>query len=520
MKSLGNFEIDQYGTFNLNENIFTGSAFLPALGQASTHYTLKGNFKCDMLYNTTPTPKGYTPARYGGDCDFTFSPIVYMPETVLNASLIYLFYQGMKLFNGDEVDGKGFSQPKLTATPVSLTNNFAPLLFEGDLVEIIDRSGVLPPTKSGIKLEGINLKSPKLFCVMQDGELRAPNAINIVSIGSSAITYNPDNSFNFLDAITGQNIEVAPYGELGVGILRDVLISCQVEKWDAVVGYITTMEYMSVDLIFSTLFMFDTFEHTLNFSELNNDLNIDLFSIGNQGDTPNALNVINYLDSKTIKGVFYFAENGSGVNYSIEAGVIKSKTYVGLISPLNYQRNAGNTLGIFNFCSGVDIGDQNHLIITKQNLEAIEPNTTGENQERIILEDNLLDDFPLLACFSDGAYTVILGGAENNKSFAYFCLRDGGGYYPLDLSEIVPVGGWVEYGSYLNGVLTIGYYPSIDDYPDPDVDPPPLLYAMITTIPIAAPVQRVVLDFRKLNLSFLPCTTTCMAKGGITSKVY
>lgn len=58
-------------------------------------------------------------------------------------------------------------------------------MLETDRAEIIDRSGILPPKYSSYLLEGIHLKSPKLFTVMEDGELRSPTAINIAGVGGS-----------------------------------------------------------------------------------------------------------------------------------------------------------------------------------------------------------------------------------------------------------------------------------------------------------------------------------------------
>lgn len=526
MKKLGDFEIDQIKEFDLGENILTGSAFLPTISDAKEHYTLNGNFKCALMYDPADTrDEFYQPISTGGKCDFSFTPEIvmgYLTNPVENAQFIYLLYPGLKTFTGETVDNKGWSQPIVNCSYTSLNNNFSPSMLETDRAEIIDRSGILPPKYSSYLLEGIHLKSPKLFTVMEDGELRSPTAINIAGVGGSFFSYRPDTEVTFYDAIENKNKTLSPVGSVGLTILRDVIVHVNYEEYNAATeSYITRTGQLILDLYFNMQFKFNFYNYNLTLSELNNDLEIDIFSEGNQGLTINNLNVINYESKNTFTGVFYFSENGVGVYLKYVDGVREDYKFVPFLSPLNYQSVTGQLYGVFNFCGGVSVGSG--ISITRQSLEAVNPVGTGENLELYSLEGVKSDDEVFYAAsYADHStgFTAIVGNIEDGKNKVYFCLQDGKGFYELDLSAIVPEKGWVEYASYAGGVLTIGFYPNIEDYPDPLEDPPPLKYAILTFVPIAPPMKRIELDFRKMIISFIPCSTHCMAKGGIISKVY
>lgn len=522
IKNLGEMKILDSHIFELGEDIFTGSGFLPTLGEAHTNYNLCGNFKATLEYDSTPIKKIYSTWLYGGDCRFDFTPVLDMPEKVLNAGLLYLMYPNMQTFDDKNTNQLGWTQPIITTTLESLFNNGAPFMSEDlEYVLITDRTGTLGPVQSGVKLEGIRLHTEKEYTVMQDGTQRSPRAVSIASVGSSLVTYNPESEITFFDAITDSAKTISPGLETGLGILSNVGINVEVIKWDPVVGYITTEKIIYCDLILSCRYAFDSFNHNLILNELNSDLEINSFQVGyDHTNTESVISVVDYAAPGTLKACFYFGNGGLGVYYEIVDYVVKNFYWIGLGDLSNKDIATGVQFGIFPYSEGVTQGADGIISVTKQGLESIEPLMTGDNQLRYILVDDTFEDLAQVALFTDGPYGVVVGMDKEGVSYAVFILRNGAGYYTLKLDSIVPLKGWVEYGTYKDGILTIGYYPSIDDYPDPIADPPPLKYALITIEPIPAPIQKIELDFRKFIISFIPCQTHCMAKGGIVSKIY
>ena len=522
IKNLGEMKILDSHIFELGENIFTGSGFLPTLGDANANYNLCGNFKVTLEYDSKPEKKIYSYWGNDGNCRFDFSPVLDMPEKVLNAGLLYLMYPNMQTFDDKNTNQLGWSQPIITTTSESLFNNGAPFMYEDlDYVSITDRTGTLGPVRSGVKLEGIVLHGEKEYTIMQDGTQRSPRAVSIASVGYSSVTYNHDSRIIFSDAITGSEKVIWSDSETGIGVLYNVGINVEIIKWDPVVGYVITEKIIYCNLIFSCRYAFDAFNHNLLFNELNSDLVINSFRVGTEyTNTESHISVIDYQEPGTLKACFYFGYGGLGVYYELLDYVVQKFYWIGIADVTLKNIQAGTDFGLYPYSSGANQTITGVLSVSKQGLESIEPLISGENQKEYFLSDDTFADLAQVALFTDGPYGVVVGMDKDGISYAVFILRNGAGYYTLKLDSIVPLNGWVEYGSYKDEVLTIGYYPSIDDYPDPIADPPLLKYALITIEPIPVPVQKIELDFRKFIISFIPCQTHCMAKGGIVSKIY
>lgn len=524
INKLGNLNILDKKLIDIGDNFIDGSSFLPDLNIAKNDYYLKGNFKVNCLYDMGNEKRfKYFPKSVGGTSWFDFAPIVDMPERVLNASLIYLMYEGMKIWQGTPVEDIGLSQPLMVTTPISLANNNAPEMFESHRALIIDHSGTIPVQQSGIKLEGIKLTGDKIYSVMDDGELRSPRAILINSIGSSYVTFNPDVELEFQDEVTGQLKVIGATDDVAVGYLSNVKVEVECIRWQPIVGYVTTMETITCDLYFSAQWEFNNFDTFITVDYLTADDNLAIKTYGTAtSGMASYFNVIDIDDELNFKAAFYYLGLGNGIYYDVRDGVINEKYFLGIPDISNKINYTSQKYGLYPFCEGAYI-NSGMVSVIKQSLEAIEPTKTGSNQESINLVDSVFDDTPSpLAIFSSGAYGVVAGVTKNNgeNNFLLFVLRDASGYYELDISDIVPTNGYVDNCSFDGAVVTIGYYPDLYNYPDPINDPPPLKYAKLLVKAEPVKPERVELDFRKFIISFIPCMTHCMGKGGIVSKVY
>lgn len=225
------------------------------------------------------------------------------------------------------------------------------------------------------------------------------------------------------------------------------------------------------------------------------------------------LKVVQPLGFGYFKGAFMFGGAGLGIYLETQDGTIISKKY---FNAPRYGSDINNNL--INFISNLydlypmsyDINKDVLINLPKMNMEAI--STLDASNELIYLDDTEnYSDFNYFGA-SDGAYTVIAGGMSNGADEIIFLLRNGKGWYNLKLNDLLDEQQTVDYFSYEYGIIYLGI-----NGMNPD-DPIKYL-AVIPNLPF----QRVPLltyDFKKLGISFIPCQTHCMAKGGIVSKVH
>lgn len=143
-------------------------------------------------------------------------------------------------------------------------------------------------------------------------------------------------------------------------------------------------------------------------------------------------------------------------------------------------------------------------------------NLTGINFD---IEDYyLISSYPLYvsdqsryAMFYYDAYGLLV---DPINKIIYFILADGSGYYVMDLRGKVDQ---IHFFGIINkNQIMIGSY----NQPDPDTRFNSYNIIDFELIRTDIKPTKILFDFNKLNISFIPCQTHCMAKGGIVSKVY
>lgn len=149
------------------------------------------------------------------------------------------------------------------------------------------------------------------------------------------------------------------------------------------------------------------------------------------------------------------------------------------------------------------------ISIPKINAEFIYPNIeTGD----VYLIGNSDGRDYAFSSYGFGPYTVLFSQPYNGTSDLskniYFILRDGGGYYKVDISDIIGDKN-LSYGGYDNGFVLLGLTDNTDV----------INYVMLQVdIPRPKLNGKVQYDFKKIGISFIPCQTHCMGQGGILSK--
>lgn len=315
-----------------------------------------------------------------------------------------------------------------------------------------------------------------------------------------------------------------PIPNLGIscGAIYNYSFQIEVSTWNenTLTYDIEIIDY-SCSLFFTSKVYFLSYDYLIKnnyFSE--NKLNENLITSGstNVPLARNYLSVIQSMGYGAFKGAFAFGGGGLGVVVEAQDSTVLSELYFAI--PL-YTSDINNNIRelIKNnydlYPMAYDIKKDLLINLPKMNMEAI--STLDASNELIYLDDTEnYSDFNYFGA-SDGAYTVIAGGMQysDNSSMMdeiIFLLRNGKGWYNLKLNDLLDEQQTVDYFSYEYGIIYLG----INGI---NPDDPIKYFAVIPNLPYER-VPLLTYEFKKLGISFIPCQTHCMAKGGIVSKVY
>lgn len=315
-----------------------------------------------------------------------------------------------------------------------------------------------------------------------------------------------------------------PIPNLGIscGAIYNYSFQIEVSTWNEnTLTYDVEIVDYSCSLFFTSKVYFLSYDYLIKnnyFSE--NKLNENLITSGST-NTPlarNYLSVIQSMGFGAFKGAFAFGGAGLGVVIEAQDSTVLSELYFAI--PI-YASDVNNNIrklikdNYDLYPMAYDIKKDLLINLPRMNMEAV--STLLADDELIYLDETEnYSDFNYFGA-NDGAYTVIAGGMQysDNSSMMdeiIFLLRNGKGWYNLKLNDLLTEQETVDYFSYEYGIIYLGI-----NGINPD-DPIKYL-AVIPNLPF----QRVPLltyDFKKLGISFIPCQTHCMAKGGIVSKVH
>ena len=315
-----------------------------------------------------------------------------------------------------------------------------------------------------------------------------------------------------------------PIPNLGIscGAIYNYSFQIEVKTWNEnTLTYDFEIVDYSCSLFFTSKVYFLSYDYLIKnnyFSE--NKLNENLITSGSSNIplARNYLSVIQSMGYGAFKGAFAFGGSGLGVVVEAQDSTVLSELYFAI--PL-YTSDINNNIrklikdNYDLYPMAYDIEKDLLINLPRMNMEAV--STLLADDELIYLEGS--ENYSNFNYFgaSDGAYTVIAGGMQYSDNSPMmdeiiFLLRNGKGWYNLKLNDLLTEQETVDYFSYEYGIIYLGI-----NGINPD-DPIKYL-AVIPNLPF----QRVPLltyDFKKLGISFIPCQTHCMAKGGIVSKVH
>lgn len=165
-----------------------------------------------------------------------------------------------------------------------------------------------------------------------------------------------------------------------------------------------------------------------------------------------------------------------------------------------------NQLG-FNPISFGTYFDGQNFIIPAYNLDLVDK----EKRYELKFNSQYKPDNGFYYTFNSGLYTALI---DPKNSHVYFILADGGGYYDCNLSDSLqsPLFNFIKLDeeNFIVGVM------------DKDVLPvEKIKYYLFNfdLIQFKIKPSKIIYDFNKIAVSFIPCHTHCMGKGGIISKV-
>ncbi len=185
-------------------------------------------------------------------------------------------------------------------------------------------------------------------------------------------------------------------------------------------------------------------------------------------------------------------------------------------------------LGLYPMSNGLKMGSQ--LSINRRELEGLRPAMESGFNDRFNLSgsDIYFQYSYLFGCdagpyyVAGAAYTEDVDGNYGPPQII-FVLRDGKGWYTCDLSEQlktgetvdgVPIYDSVDYFSFADGIMFIGS----DRFDENDL-PLPIKYRAIQAALPRVQFKKLTLDYRAVGITFIPCQTRYLGKGGIFSKV-
>ena len=314
-----------------------------------------------------------------------------------------------------------------------------------------------------------------------------------------------------------------PQAGIPCGAIYGYSFKIEVRTWntETQVYDIEEVDYFC-NLFYTTKIYFFSFDYLIKnnyFAE--NKLNQHLIRSGtDQVLARSYLSVIQAQGYGAFKGAFVFGGGGVGVVIEAQDSTILSELYIAVPIYLNDVNNNIREFIKLNYelyPMAFNI-EKNELIeIPMQNVEAL--TVFPEDQDNPIcylLDSENYTNFNYFGA-TDGAYTVVAGGSQFSDNSGMieeiiFILRNGKGWYNLKLIDVLDEQQSVDYFSYENGIIYIGTRGLTEDDPIK-------YFAIIPKLPYAR-LPAITYEFKKLGISFIPCQTHCMAKGGIVSKVY
>lgn len=533
---LGNFPI--HAVFELNElpqDITSdGSRWLPELTDANKYWGIGGQKTTPYITNIFSTKKiNFNPANSFNEV-LNPKPNAYFPyicSATADASSPY-FYDGImyKLYNGMD---KGSGLVYLSNEP-ELTLNMSVPLLEDKTYNTMDKFGNI--VNIAYKTQIAESNSPLPYSTLSDGSIVPATCLG--ASGASTIYFQfdePIRKINTMPPFIPPFYDIIfPFPQLGVGVagMYGITLNMRKDTWDAENSiYIREFIDINVNLYISAKFYFQGWDYLIKNNYFSQNKLIEKTATSGIIN-PNVLQeVYRYVVHTDGNGGFKMAIlfGGMGICAYVtgQDGIIFDEQYyyytgsVDIEEQLNYFAEQFN---LYPMASGAEINNVLEGIeMTTRSIEAIDPSDTPENLEINLIEwdseqDGILQTFSNLFSMSDGAYTVVagLGVASEFNSFddrnILFILRNRKGWYNLNLNEVINSDETINYFAYTNGIIYLGIEGEFPSYP--------IKYlAIVPKLPYAR-MPQITYEFKKLGISFIPCQTHCMAKGGIVSKVY
>lgn len=223
----------------------------------------------------------------------------------------------------------------------------------------------------------------------------------------------------------------------------------------------------------------------------------------------------------------FIASGGAGISalVQLQDNSVLDVLYYSLPLSLGGSKAAidewvANNCGLFPMSGGLD--KTTLLEIPRRQLEAINPQDGPGQDDLFILDDSgAYAGFSSFIGYPEAAYYVA-GAATfmdvENPDEIIFILRNGAGWYACEIGDALKIADdefdSVDYFAYRGGVMFVGSARYTEGG-----DPLPIKYrAIIPALPRGR-LPRVVLEYQAVGMSFIPCQTHCLGKGGIISKV-
>lgn len=485
------------------------SSFMPVLNEQ--FYDMRGAGKTFISYGNETERLNYFPTSVeGGNCDFFPAPQLCRVDANTGNSFLSWFYGDMKSYNGYPAGYGGFSEPLISSTPGSaLLKPYFSYNESFNKVKAISNGSEI---NTEFKVIGIghNLNQLPIGRTMT-GDLIAPDSCVILSSTTSEILHTGGTNLN-------SNAGPIPFfadpkNGIAIGVIENINCEISYTDWDEWWGgYLIHKVPVTFTIFYKTELFLTIPKHSVVNKFLDYDLNVNTYVFGNGTGNFNTLNQVIKKDGDRFEIATSFGEQFPSVYYAGEKNLLVEKLYFWSPEPNEaFNTIVADKFNIYPFSNGAKVNNST-LVINRRSLEAIDPtNTQGDGLDEFEFDleiDNTNVDS--IFCCSDMAYTVLGGVKSQGKDLIIFALRDGAGFYTCDISEFIPVGNEIINFTYENGIIYIGH-----------VDDTGLINykLLIPDLPLAR-FEKVTYEFKKLGISFIPCQTHCMAKGGIVSKIY
>lgn len=503
------------GQLDLDVSDFGVSGVLPALSEP--RYDLVGAGKTFMSYGSLNPADDIEQIPYKpipgelGYCDFA-PDFKYSVGLGSGDGILGMFYKGMTTATGLAVDDNFHSEPTLGMQSTGL------IIFVEDETYNTVRNNPFRPNV-GYKVEVIGTYDDLPYSYDLNNVQCAPDSCTVLNTVETDVTFEGGEDVN----VGGQIIPFYPDPEIGLGIAALRGIQCKFntrrphpEYQDT---YIFEEKIITVNILFHAKINILSIKHSLISSSINHDLSVTTNKFGTYnglyGDNEYPVTQIIKQRGNTVEFATQISQTAGspGLYYKIENGELIERIYFQATTRNDldaFKLIVADKFGMYPYSSGSSIYG-NKLYITRQSLEAVDPaiNINSLTQTEVFNLNITSPDYsPVFSC-SDGPYTVIAGAEIDNKQQLIFALRDGTGCYTCDISEYLLNKQLNNFG-YQNGIIYLGL---IDENSEINYT------VLIPDLPVAR-FEKVTYEFKKLNISFIPCQTHCLAKGGIVSKIY